>query len=199
MRAWLIASAAAVALVLVPAASSAPTASCPAVWRTGWQALANRIEAPVYCPTWMPNPLDAKIGGQYIDIDSVAKDRSYLISFLEHGDAGSGDVHVNFRGYPGRTSIPTCTTVIPNGKKTIRGTAPCFSGMVGTVRARGIQATVYRVNQDADQWHVLLAWHYEGSLYTVSEHVIPPYTYRQVVQNLQRLLKSLVLVRPQQG
>jgi len=44
----------------------------------------------VYCPTWMPNPLDAKIGGDFIDINSVNKDRSYLISFLEHGDQGSG-------------------------------------------------------------------------------------------------------------
>jgi len=53
------------------------------------------------------------------------------------------------------------------------------------------------VNQDADQWHVLLAWRHAGSLYTVSEHVIRPYTYRQVVPNLDRLLRSLVLVRPQ--
>jgi hypothetical protein len=76
---------------------------------------------------------------------------------------------------------------------------PCFADASGTEKAGGINATVYRVNQDADQWHVLLAWHFDSSLYTVSEHVIPPYTYRQVVQNLQRLLKSLVLVRPQQG
>ena len=78
------------------------------MWRSGWQALANKVQAPVYCPTWMPNPLDAKIGGQYIDINSIGKDRSYLVSFLEHGDLGSGDVHVNFRGYPGRTTIPSC-------------------------------------------------------------------------------------------
>ena len=89
------------------------------------------------------------------------KDRSYLVSFLEHGDLGSGDVHVNFRGYPGRTAIPKCTTVI-NGKKTIRGTTPCFSGVAGTRSANGIKATVYRVNQDADQWHVLLAWRHNG-------------------------------------
>src|SRR5213080_163027 len=122
MKASIVAGVAALALAaLVPAASSSRAArSCPAAWRSGWQALANRIQAPVYCPTWMPNPLDAKIGGDYIDIDSVHKDRSYLVSFLEHGDLGSGDVHVNFRGYPGRTAIPRCTTVIPNGKKTIR-------------------------------------------------------------------------------
>jgi hypothetical protein len=128
----------------------------------------------------------------------VNKDRSYLISFLEHGDLGSGDVHVNFRGYPGRTTIPTCTTVIPNGKKTIRGTAPCFAGAAGTRTAHGIKATVYRVNQDADQWHILFAWRHGGSLYTISEHVIKPYaSSTQVTKNLDRLLAGLVLVRPQ--
>jgi hypothetical protein len=198
MRAWLIAAAVAAALALVPAASSAPAAGgCPAAWRSGWQALANRIQAPVYCPTWMPNPLDAKIGGQYIDINSIAKDRSYLVSFLEHGDAGSGDVHVNFRGYPGRSSIPTCTTVVLAGKKTLRGRTPCFADTAGVRKANGITATVYRVNQDADQWHILLAWRHRGSLYTVSEHVIRPYTYRQVLRNLDRLLSGLVLVQPE--
>jgi len=53
------------------------------------------------------------------------------------------------------------------------------------------------VNQDADQWHILLAWKHRGSLYTVSEHVIAPYTYRQVVKNLDRLLAGLVVVRPE--
>jgi hypothetical protein len=145
----------------------------------------------------MPNPLDAKIGGDFIDINSVNKDRSYLISFLEHGDQGSGDVHVNFRGYIGRTTIPTCTTVVLTGKKAIRGHTPCFADRAGTRTAGGITATVYRVNQDADQWHILLAWRHKGSLYTVSEHVIKPYTYRQVVTNLDRLLAGLVLVRPE--
>src|SRR5213082_3469041 len=199
MRASIVAGVAALALAaLVPAASSAPAArSCPAVWKSGWQALANRIQAPVYCPTWMPNPLDGKIRGDYQDIYSIGKDRSYLVSFLEHGDAGSGDVHVNFRGYPGRTTIPRCTTVVLNGSKTVRGVTPCFADPAGTRTAHGISATVYRVNQDADQWHILLAWRYHGSLYTVSEHVIKPYTYRQVVRNLDRLLAGLVLVRPE--
>jgi hypothetical protein len=173
--------------------------ACPAAWVVGWQRLADKIQAPVYCPTEMPNPLDAQIGGDYQDIYSVGKDRSYLVSFLAHGDLGSGDVHVNFRGYPGHTAIPTCQTIALEGKKTLRGKTPCFADPNGTEKAGGITATVYRVNQDADQWHVLLAWRYNNSLYSVSEHVIAPYTYRQVVQNLQKLLKSLVLVRPQQG
>jgi hypothetical protein len=199
MRATLVGVVAAVALVVaVPAGSAAAPKTCPAAWASGWQKLANTIQAPVYCPSWMPNPLDAKIGGQYIDINSIGKDRSYLVSFLEHGDVGSGDVHVNFRGYPGRSSIPTCTTVIPNGKKTIRGKAACFSGANGSMRAHGITATIYTVNQDADQWHILLAWNHHGSLYTVSEHVIKPYLSASLVmKNLDRLLAGLVLVRPQ--
>jgi hypothetical protein len=198
MRAALVGVVAAVALVVVVPTASSAARGCPAAWSQGWQQLANRIQAPVYCPTWMPNPLDAKIGGQYIDINSVNKDHSYLISFLEHGDLGSGDVHVNFRGYPGRTTIPTCTTVIPNGKKTIRGTTPCFAGAVGTHTVHGIKATVYRVNQDADQWHILFAWRHSGSLYTISEHVIKPYISSTLVtKNLDHLLASLVLVRPQ--
>jgi hypothetical protein len=88
--------------------------------------------------------------------------------------------------------------VIPNGKKTIRGKAPGFSGIAGTRTAHGIKATVYRVNQDADQWHILFAWRHSGSLYTISEHVIKPYaSSTQVTKNLDRLLGGLVLVRPQ--
>jgi hypothetical protein len=52
------------------------------------------------------------------------------------------------------------------------------------------------VNQDADQWHILYAWHYAGGLYTVSEHVAPPFGYRKVRQNLDRMLRGMVVVRP---
>ena len=188
------AAAAFVALVLgglAQGATAAPKASCPAIWARGWQRLADKVGAPVYCPRWMPNPLDAQIGGQYEDIYSISKDHSYLVSFLEHGDMGSGDVHVNFRGYPGRTRIPICPA--PVGK----GTVPCFADRAGHVNANGIQTTVYQVNQGADQWHVLLAWHHGGSLYTVSQHVINPYdSATRVRQNLRHLLESLVLVQP---
>jgi hypothetical protein len=191
MRATLVGVVAALALVaLVPASAAAPT-GCPAAWAHGWQQLANRIQAPVYCPTWMPNPLDAKIGGDYSDIYSVNKDRSYLVSFLEHGDMGSGDVHVNFRGYPGQSKIPACPGQVRDTR------VPCFGDPVGHMTANGIRATVYQVNQGADQWHVLLLWHHRGSMYTVSQHVIVPYdSATRVKKNLQRLLKSLVLVQP---
>ena len=191
MRALVVAAVAAISLVVLAPSAGAGARVCPHAWSTGWQKLADKVDAPVYCPTWMPNPLDAQIGGQWTDIYSVAKDRSYLVSFLEHSDLGSGDVHVNFRGYPGRTTVPKCPA--PVGE----GSVPCFSNQVGKLRANGIDATVYQVNQGADQWHILLAWHYRGSLYAVSEHVIPPYRFStQVKRNLTLLLKSLVLVKP---
>jgi hypothetical protein len=191
---------AAAAVIVAVSAAAAPAsgkaAACPGAWRAGWTKLADKVGAPVYCPTWMPNPLDAQIGGEWQDIYSVGKDHSYLVSFLSHGDMGSGDVHVNFRGYPGRTTIPDCTTVAIEGSRVVRGKTKCFADPHATVQVGNIHATMYSANQDADQWHLLYAWRHNGSLYTVSEHVIAPYTGPQVLRNLQKLLHSLVLVDP---
>ena len=58
----------------------------------GWQRLANRINAPVYCPGWLPDPLVSQIGGTWNNINSVSKDRSYLESFVwqETGGGAAG-------------------------------------------------------------------------------------------------------------
>jgi hypothetical protein len=169
---------------------------CQAAWKPGWQRLANRIDAPVYCPSWMPSPLDALIGGQWNSGGpAVGRDRSYLIGFLWH-EAGSGDIHVNFRGYPGRTSIPRCIDVQTSDGKTRRRPVPCFSDPRGTRRLGGKNVTVYTVSRDADQWHVTYLWRRNGTLYTVSEHVAPPLTFRKVITNLDRLVGGLELIRP---
>jgi len=137
----------------------------------------------------MPDPLDARIGGRYANGESVGRDRSYLISFIWF-EPGSGEVHVNLLGYPGRTRIPTCSDLDTNKQ------VPCFSDPKGNTRGRDIAARVYTANQGADQWHVLYAWRREGSLYAISEHVTPPYSYARVVRNLNRMLASLVIVPP---
>ena len=163
--------------------------------KQGWQKLANRIDAPVFCPSWLPDPLDGVIDSRWNNIDEVDRDRSYLMSWVwqETGPgAAGGEVHVNLRGYPGRTAIPKCVNA--DSKK--RELIPCFSDPGGKVRAAEIAATVFNVNQDADQWHVLLAWRHRGSLYTLSEHLAPPLTYRKVVAYVKRELRSLVRVEP---
>jgi hypothetical protein len=168
---------------------------CPAAALAGWQRLADRIDAPVYCPAWMPDPLDGVIDSRWNNIDEVSRDRSYLESWVwqETGPgAAGGEVHVNLRGYPGRTAIPKCVNA--DSKK--RELIPCFSDPGGAVRAGALKATVYTVNQDADQWHIVYAWRHAGSFYTVSQHVAPPYTFRKVRRSLDRILRNLVLVRP---
>jgi hypothetical protein len=174
------------------AASTAP--SCPKAWLGSWQRLANRISAPVYCPGWLPDPLTGQIGGRWNNIDSVSPDRSYLQSFVWQ-EMGT-EIHVNLRGYPGVARIPNCIETNTVAGVTKRTKVPCFADPAGPKRAPGIAATMYTVNQDADQWHVLYAWRHGGALYTLSEHVAPPLSYRKVVQNLDRMLRNLVLVRP---
>jgi hypothetical protein len=175
--------------------NTATKVACSPKQRAGFQRLANRIKAPVYCPSWLPDPLDGVIKSRWNNINEVSRDRSYLLSWVwqETGPgAAGGELHVNLRGYPGRTAIPKCVNA--DSKK--RELIPCFSDPGGKVRAGGITATVFNVNQDADQWHVLYAWRHGGGLYTVSEHVAPPLTYRKVRVYLDRILRNLVLVRP---
>jgi hypothetical protein len=168
--------------------------SCPKAWRAGWQKLADRIKAPVFCPSWLPDPLTGQIGGRWNNIDSVSPDRSYLIGFAWQ-ELGQ-EIHINLRGYPGVTRVPTCRSVeFVGGKKHVTS-VPCFADSRGQKTIAGFRVTEYTVNQDADQWHVLYAWRYGGSLYTLSQHVAPPLTFPMVVRNLNRELASLVLVPP---
>jgi hypothetical protein len=172
---------------------AAPKPHC--AHRAGWQRLANKINAPVYCPGWLPDPLTSQIGGKWSNGDDVSADRSYLESFVwQETGAGiaGGELHVVLRGYPGVTKIPTCRTGGVDSKN-----VPCFDGLRGTVTARGIKAKLYSgPNQDMDAWHAVLLWHRNGTLYTLSEHVAPPLTYNKTVSYLKRELASLVLIEP---
>jgi hypothetical protein len=175
-----------------PVVKSKPSCAYPA----GWQKLANRIKAPVYCPGWLPDPLVGTLGGQWNNINSVSRDRSYLESFVwqETGPgAAGGELHVVLRGYPGVTKIPTCRTGGADSRN-----VPCFDGLRGTVSAGGITAKLYSgPNQDMDAWHAVLLWHRNGTMYTLSEHVAPPLTFNKTVSYLKRELASLVLVKPE--
>ncbi len=68
--------------------SSAPVAAapkppvCKRSELASWQKLANEIRAPVYCPSWLPQPLVGTFGGRFFNGRSVDPDRSYLVSFV---------------------------------------------------------------------------------------------------------------------
>ena len=182
-----------------PAAESAtaPTSpSCPRAWRAGWQKLANEMKVPVYCPSWLPDPLSGKIGP--LGSAKYVSNGSYLIAFfwLDNTGLQTEEVHVNLRGYPGRTKVPTCEDTVTVKGKTLHPKIPCFDDSHGAKRFGSTKVTVYTANQGADQWHVLYAWRHAGSLYALSEHIAPPYTYKQVLGNLDRMMRGLALIRP---
>ena len=178
------------------AVSQRAAPACPRAWRAGWQRLADRLRAPVYCPTWLPDPLTGEIGGPWSSNAFVdRRDRSYLMGFIWK-EGPHGEIHVNLGGYLGRTAIPRCTDTYTVAGVTRRRTVPCFSDSQGQKRIGRMRVTVYTANRDAEEWHILYAWRRNGSLYTLSEHVALPFTHARVVQNLDRMLRGLVLVTP---
>lgn len=176
-------------------AAPPPPPVCPADLKRQYQKLANRVRIPVYCPTWMPSPLDGDLNGPWENGVSVKGDRSYLVSFLWH-EPPAQDVHVNLRGYPARRTIPRCEDTQVVAGKTRRRQIPCFSDAQPVRRVAGYTVIPYTVNQGVDQWHVLYLWRASGNLYTISEHVAKPLTYRHVVRNLDRMMRGLVRVEP---
>ena len=195
MKTALVVLAAALSMILTacgssaePAAHASSAPSCPAAWQAGWTKLARQIHAPVYCPGWMPNPLDGRIGSQWNGLRTVDKRGGFLVSFI-YQETGSGEVHVNFHRWPG-TRMPHCRAETSNRQ------IPCYSDPAGRVKTHGIDATLYTVSRDADQWHLSYLWRAGGATYVVSEHVAPPFSFEQVKRNVTRILRSLVLVRP---
>ena len=176
-------------------ATPPPPPVCAPNVKAEYQKLANNVRMPVYCPTWMPSPLDGDPKGPWENGVSVTPSRSYLVSFLWH-EPPAQDVHVNLRGYPGRKAVPRCEDTQVVAGKTVRKDIPCFSDARPARTVAGIRVTPYTVNQGVDMWHVLYLWREGGNLYTLSEHVAKPLTYRHVVKNLDRMMRGLVRVEP---
>ena len=165
------------ALALLRGSGGATTqASRCASWRAAGRSSPPRSGRTVYCPSWIPDPLTGQIGGRWNNIDSTSKDRSYLIGFV--WQERNEEIHINLRGYPGVTKIPTCRNIeLVGGKKHVTRSRASPTRTVRRTSAAS-EVTTYSVNQDADQWHLLYAWRHKGSLYTLSEHIAPPFTCR---------------------
>ena len=100
------------AAAAAPAAVPKPTCAYPA----GWQKLANKIKAPVYCPGWLPDPLTSQIDGRWSNINSVSPDRSYLESFVWQ-ETGGGAARRRAARQPARLPGPDGDPDLPHGRR----------------------------------------------------------------------------------
>ncbi len=122
MRALLVAGVVALALVLLAPASAAKKGGCPAPWRRRLAEAREQGRCARLLPGVDAEPArrarSAGIPGHLLGRQGQELPRQLP---REHGDLGSGDVHVNFRGYPGRRrSRPA-----PGARR--HGKVPCFT------------------------------------------------------------------------
>ena len=82
---------------------------------------------------WLPDPLDRRDrrhrGTTSTPVD--ARTGSYLIGFVWQ-ETRRARVHVNLRGYPGRTTVPTCRDERLRRRQGARHVVPCFADPAGT-------------------------------------------------------------------
>ncbi len=181
----------AVALTLVSCTSgnsSAPSATaptarvCPHAWAAGWTAWAGRVGATVYCPTWLPSPIDGRIGGQWSTESSPG--RHWQLGFVWRDEDFSGLVHVVFEGAPEADWPLRC------------GGPLCFAGRTGSTDVHGLHVVWYDHDLGSSSGHVAAVFHAGGQVYIVSMHVFGDVGRAQTQAMVRRIVAGLVRVQP---
>jgi hypothetical protein len=156
--------------------------ACPRAWAASWQMWTNRVGMKLYCPGWLPSPIDGVIHGQWNT--ARVPDRQWQLGYawLENGEL----VHVVFEGYPPGTFPPTC-----EGE-------PCFSGAeTKTEHIAGHDVTWYDRNLASHTGHVAAIFRSFGNVYVISIHVASPVTTTDVAKaDLRHIIRSLALLTP---
>ena len=157
--------------------------TCPKAWAASWQTWADRVGMTIYCPGWLPSPIDGVIHGQWNT--ARVPDRQWQLGYawLEQGEL----VHVVFEGYPPGTFPPTC-----EGQ-------PCFAGREpATEQVGGQTVTWYDHNLASHTGHIAAIFHSGGNVYVISIHVASPVsTPAKAKSDLRHIIRSLVPMQPQ--
>jgi hypothetical protein len=180
------------------AASSSTTnpapATCPAAYRAAWQRFATRVRMPVGCPSYLPGPLTAELGGQFNTADEPGR-RSWQLGFVEVDPGFTGLLHVVLEGYaPGVR--PICPDLVRRQGRLRTIDRPCFGGPFGTATIAGRKVTWYAHNRGSHSGHVAAVWHQDGRTYAASMHVFTPLTRRTTQAQVERIVAGLVMVDP---
>jgi hypothetical protein len=152
---------------------------CPEEWKEQYEAWSRRVGMTVYCPTWMPGPLEGEISRDYAVRVPARNGWQLGWAWLEFGDL----VHVVFEGYRAKDFPPTC-----EGK-------PCFAGRAGTSRVGRFRVVWYLKNRASHTGHVAAIVPQGKDVYVYSMHVAPPSgTVAKTEANLKHVIRDLVPV-----
>jgi hypothetical protein len=158
-------------------------AGCSNTWAAGWQRWTDKVGMPVWCPGWMPSPIDAIIHGQWNTAEVEQHQWQLGYAWLEQGQL----VHVIFEGYPKGTFPPTC-----------EGGVPCFGGE--EAKSETIARHVvhwYDRNHASHSGHIAAVFASGGDTYVVSIHVVTPISTKAIAKrDLRHIIQSSSLLKP---
>jgi hypothetical protein len=136
----------------------------------------------VFCPSWLPVQLDGSVGGP--DTTATSPGRHWQVQFVWRADDFSQLIHVVLEGFAPGTWPATC------------GGGPCYGGAAGTQTIGGRRVTWYSDDHGSSTGHIAAAFRSGPNRYTVSLHVIDPYTPASARATVRRIVAGLVPVTP---
>ena len=155
---------------------AAAPSGCAKAWKAGWQTWTDKVGMPVWCPGWMPSPIDAIIHGQWNTARIEQHQWQLGYAWLEEGQL----VHVVFEGYPAGTFPPRCEGV------------PCFGGEeAGSERVGGHVVHWYDHNHSSHSGHIAGIFRSGTDTYVVSIHVASPVSTKAIAKrDLRHIISS---------
>ena len=161
---------------------AAAAASCPKQWAADWQDWADKVGMTVWCPTWLPSPIDGRIGPQNEYNTARSPGRHWQLGYVWRDEDFSGLVHVVFEGMPESMWPPRCAGMM------------CFAGPAGSSTVAGHKVRWYDHNMGSSSGHVAAVFHDDGNAYIVSMHVFGTVDKQQTQEMVRKIVAGLVAV-----
>ncbi len=166
-------------------AATSHAARCPPQRTASWQRWADRVHMTVFCPSWLPVQLDGAVGGP--DTTATSAGRHWQVQFVWRADDFSQLIHVVFEGFAPGTWPARC------------GGQPCYGDPAGSEVVAGRRVTWYLENHGSSTGHVAAGFREGRNRYTLSLHVIDPYTAASARATVRRIVAGLVAIAPRSG
>jgi hypothetical protein len=163
-------------------AASSQAPACPKGWAADWQAWADKVGMTVWCPTYLPSPIDGRIGPQNEYNTARSPGRHWQLGYVWRDEDFSGLVHVVFEGMPDKLWPPRC------------GGMMCFAGPSGRSTVAGHDVRWYSHNMGSSSGHIAAVFHDDGNAYIVSMHVFGTVDAKQTKAMVQQMVAGLVAV-----